>query len=150
MPPRLPEGPHPLPLEINCPAGLTFDLPRLRSASLLPALFTLLVGLLLLALVLDAHDLAGDGADLHLGDRALRVAYVERVDEPPVLALKLGALDVSGRAPERRGLRLLLRDLGLARKLLLLLLLSALSRPRRGCRKRRSHRQDDCSNRDQQ
>ena len=83
-----------MPLEINCPAGLTFDLPRLRSASLLPALFTLLVGLLLLALVLDAHDLAGDGADLHLGDRALRVAYVERVDEPPVLALKLGALDV--------------------------------------------------------
>src|SRR5947209_1718103 len=99
---------------------------------LLPSLSPLLVGLLFLVLMLDAHDLACDGAHLHLGDRALRVAYIERPDEPLVFALKLRALDVAGCALERRLLRRFLSDLGLARELRLILRLSVLSSRRRG------------------
>src|SRR5437764_13698661 len=116
----------------------------LPPSTLLALLLPFLRGLLLFVLVLDADDASGDGAHLHLRDRPLRVAYVERPDETLVLALKLCALDVAGRTLERRSLRLLLRYPGLARELLLRL--APLSRPRRGCRKRR-RRQRDSRNR---
>jgi hypothetical protein len=60
-------------------------------------LFSLFRGFLLFSLMLDAHDLPGDRADLHLRDCALRVADVERLNELTMLALQLAALDIPRR-----------------------------------------------------
>src|SRR2546421_12892335 len=82
-------------------------------------LFPFLCGLLLLILVLDACDLAADGVHLHLRDRPHVVAYVERINKLTVLALQLAALDIARRTLEGRLSRLLHRNLGLTRQLLL-------------------------------
>src|SRR5947209_2476282 len=74
-------------------------------------------GLVPLVLVLDAHHFTRDGAHLHFSDGATRVAYVERIDEPPVLALKLATLSISGRTLQGRCSSLLHSYLRLARKI---------------------------------
>src|SRR5205085_8701725 len=93
-----------------------------KSALVLPMrlvtahLGSLLRRFLSLVFVFDAHDSTSDGADLHLCDRTLCVAYIERIDEPAVLTLQLAALDLARCALERRRARLLHRDLRLALK----------------------------------